>query len=113
MPIVTMASVSTATSHHLYMYIVILHEISNLVAYYIFYISISYKHLGYVLNYLCLAPEVTIEFGARTFTTDEDNGTVTVNLARRTGTLSDNITVCINVTMIMDSAVIQRMYEYK
>ena len=112
MPIVTMASVSTATSHHLYMYIVILYEISNLVAYYIFYISISYKHLGYVLNYLCIVPEVTIEFGARTFTTDEDNGTVTVNLAR-TGTLSDSITVCINVTMIMDPDILQCMYEYK
>ena len=57
-------------------------------------------------------PEVTIEFEARTFTTDEGNETVTVNLVRA-GTLSDTITVCINVTMIMDSAVIQRMYEYK
>ena len=47
-----------------------------------------------------------------TFTVDEGNGTVTVNLARRTGILSDNITVCINVTMLIDPAIIQRMYEY-
>ena len=57
-------------------------------------------------------PEVTIEFEARTFTTDEGNVNVTVNLAR-TGTLSDSITVCINVTMIVDPAIIQRMYDYK
>ena len=47
-----------------------------------------------------------------TFSVDEGNGTVTVNLARRTGTLSDSITVCINVTMLVDPAIIQRMYEY-
>ena len=59
-----------------------------------------------------VTPEVTIEFEAVTFSVDEGNGTVTVNLARRTGILSDTITVCINITMIMDPAIIQRMYEY-
>ena len=47
-----------------------------------------------------------------TFSVDEGNGTVTINLARRTGTLTDSITVCMNVIMIMDPAIIQRMYEY-
>ena len=47
-----------------------------------------------------------------TFSVGEGNGTVTVNLARRTGTLTDNITVFINVTMLVDPAIIQRMYEY-
>ena len=39
----------------------------------------------------------------------EDNGTVTVNLIK-TGDLSENITVCIRVTMLVDLAMVQRMY---
>ena len=67
-----------------------------------------------ILFFVCslVTPEVTIEFEAVTFSVDEGNGTVTVNLARRTGILSDNITVFINVTMLVDPAIIQRMYEY-
>ena len=63
-----------------------------------------------IFTYIYIAPEVTIEFESCAFTTDEGNGTVMVNLVRRTGTLSDNITVCINVTMIMDPAIIQCKY---
>ena len=52
---------------------------------------------------------VTIEFKTVSVSVNESNGAITINLVRRTETLSDNITVCINVTMIMDPAIIQRM----
>ena len=54
-------------------------------------------------------PVVTVEFETVSVTVNESDGTVTVNLVRRTGTLTNNIIVCINVTMIMDPAIFQRM----
>ena len=51
---------------------------------------------------------VTIEFKPPSVTVNESDGSVTVNLLR-TGNNSDNFTVCINVTMIVDPAIAQRM----
>ena len=41
-------------------------------------------------------------------TVNEDNRSVTFNLVR-TGDLSENVTLCIRVTMIVNPAIIQRM----
>ena len=50
----------------------------------------------------------SIEFSAVMTTVNEDNGTVTFNLVR-TGDLSENVTLCIRVTMLVNPAIIQRM----
>ena len=52
---------------------------------------------------------VTIEFKPPSVTVNESDGFVTVNLLR-IGNHSDNFTVCINITMIVDPAIAQRMY---
>ena len=41
---------------------------------------------------------------------NESDGSVIVNLIR-TGNHSDNITVCIDVTTVVDPAIAQRMYK--
>ena len=51
---------------------------------------------------------VTIEFKPPSVTVSESDGSVMVNLSR-TGSHSDNFTVCINITMIVDPAIAQRM----
>ena len=82
----------------------------------IYYTKVPYKNALITITYLillfvCLVilPVVTIEFDAATAIVNESDGSVTINLVRRTGTLSDNITVYIDIIMVMDSAIIQRM----
>ena len=79
-----------------------------------FIIINAYKFLQEKVVVVCpvILPVVTIEFETASVTVNESDGSVTVNLVRRTGTLSDNITVCINITMIVDPAIIQRTYVY-
>ena len=62
-------------------------------------------------TFVCLVipPMVTIEFETASVDVNESDGSVTVNLVRRTGTLSDNITVCIGITTVVDPAIIQCM----
>ena len=47
---------------------------------------------------------VTVEFALPNVTVDESDGSVTVELLR-TGNNSDSFNVCINVTMIPESAI--------
>ena len=49
----------------------------------------------------------SIEFQIPSISVNESDGSVIVNLIR-TGNLSDNITVCIDVTMVVDPDIIQR-----
>ena len=82
-----------------------------------FIIINTYKFLQKKLDkctFVCpvILPVVTIEFETASVTVNESDGSVTVNLVRRTGTFSDNITVCINITMVVDPAIIQRTYVY-
>ena len=53
---------------------------------------------------------VSIEFQIPSVSVNESDGSVIVELVR-TGNHTDNITVCINVTMIVDPAIVQRMYK--
>ena len=50
----------------------------------------------------------SIEFSTVMTSVSEDNGTITVNLVR-TGDLSENITLCLRITMVVDPAIVQRM----
>ena len=50
----------------------------------------------------------SIEFQIPSISVNESDGSVIVNLIS-TGNLSDNITVCIDVTMVVDPNIIQRM----
>ena len=52
---------------------------------------------------------VTIQFDIGSSTVNESDGSVTINLVRM-GNLTDNISVCIGITMIVDPAIVQRMY---
>ena len=54
---------------------------------------------------------VTIQFDIGASTVNESDGSVTINLVRM-GILSDNITVCIGIIMIVDPAVDQCMYVH-
>ena len=58
-----------------------------------------------------MAPMVTIQFEIGSVTVNESDGSVTINLVRM-GNPTDNISVCISVMMIVDPAIIQRMYVY-
>ena len=51
---------------------------------------------------------VTIQFDMGINTVNESDGSVTINLVRM-GDLTDNISVSIGITMIMDPAIIQCM----
>ena len=51
---------------------------------------------------------VSIEFQIPSVRVNESDGSVIVDLVR-TGNHSNNFTVCINVTMIVDPAIAQRM----
>ena len=56
---------------------------------------------------LLIAPVVIIQFEATTAIVNENDGTVTVNLLRKTGTLSNNITLCIDIAMSLDPDISQ------
>ena len=51
---------------------------------------------------------VTIQFDIGSSTVNENNGSVTINLVRM-GDLTDNISVCIGIIMIVDPAIVQCM----
>ena len=51
---------------------------------------------------------ISIEFQVPSISVNKSDGSVIVNLIR-TGNHSDNITVCIAVTMVVDPNIIQRM----
>ena len=52
---------------------------------------------------------VSVEFQISSVSVNESDGTVIIDLVR-TGNHSNNFTVCINVTMIVDPAIAQRTY---
>ena len=55
-----------------------------------------------------VVPMISIEFQITSINVNESDGSVIINLLR-TGNYSDNFTVCINITMIVDPAIAQRM----
>ena len=60
------------------------------------------------LHTATVAPMVTIQFDIGSNTVNESDGSVTINLVRM-GDLTDNITVSIDIIMIVDPAIAQRM----
>ena len=67
------------------------------------------------VHFICLltatvVPMVSVEFQIPSVSVNESDGSVIVELVR-TGNHTDNITVCINVTIIVDPAIVQRMYK--
>ena len=56
-----------------------------------------------------VAPMVTIQFDIGSSTVNESDGSVTINLVRM-GDLTDNISVCIGIIMIVDPGIVQRTY---
>ena len=51
---------------------------------------------------------VTIQFDIGTSTVNESDGSMIINLVRMEN-LTDNISVCIGIIMIVDPAIVQRM----